>query len=57
MQAIAIRTNARVGDFDEEDEKIFLRLHGAAGAEDLEAAGPHRSRRRAFLGARLPVPQ
>ena len=38
-EAIAIRTNARVGDFDEEDEKIFLRLHGAAGAEDLEAAG------------------
>ena len=32
-EAIAIRTNARVGDFDEEDEKIFLRLHGAAGAE------------------------
>ena len=38
-EAIAIRTNARVGDFDEEDEKIFLRLHGAAGVEDLEAAG------------------
>ncbi|MFY9656763.1 MAG: FAD-dependent monooxygenase [Methylocystis sp.] len=36
---ITIRTNARVGDFDEEDEKIFLRLHGAAGPEDLEAAG------------------
>jgi salicylate hydroxylase len=36
---IAIRTNARVGDFDEEDETVFLRLHGAAGAEDVEAAG------------------
>jgi salicylate hydroxylase len=38
-EAIAIRTNARVGDFDEEDETVFLRLHGAAGPEDLEAAG------------------
>ena len=36
---IVIRTNARVGDFDQEDEKVFLRLHGAAGPEDLEAAG------------------
>ena len=36
---IAIRTNARVGDFDEEDETVFLRLHGAAGPEDVEAAG------------------
>ncbi len=38
-EQIAIRENARVGDFDEEDGKVFLRVHGAAGPEDLEAAG------------------
>jgi salicylate hydroxylase len=36
---IAIRTNARVGDFEEEDATVFLRVHGAGGAEDMEAAG------------------
>jgi len=38
-ERIAIRTDARVGDFEEEDEKVFLRVHGAAGPEDMEAAG------------------
>jgi salicylate hydroxylase len=38
-ETIAIRTDARVGDFDEEDEKVFLRVHSAAGPEDMEAAG------------------
>lgn len=38
-ETIAIRTDARVGDFEEEDEKVFLRVHGAAGPEDMEAAG------------------
>ncbi len=38
-EAIAIRTEARVGDFEEEDETVFLRVHGAGGPEDLEAAG------------------
>jgi salicylate hydroxylase len=36
---IAIRTNARVGDFDEEDGAVCLRVHGPGGAEDIEAAG------------------
>ncbi len=38
-ETIAIRTDARVGDFEEEDEKVFLRVHGAAGPEDMEASG------------------
>jgi salicylate hydroxylase len=38
-ETIATRTNARVGDFEQEDEKVFLRVHGAAGPEDLEASG------------------
>jgi len=36
---ISIRTSARVGDFDEEDGVICLRVHGEEGAQDLEAAG------------------
>ncbi|ARN81699.1 FAD-dependent monooxygenase [Methylocystis bryophila] len=38
-EKIAIRTDARVGDFEEEDGKLFLRVHGSAGPEDIEAAG------------------
>ena len=38
-ETIAIRTDARVGDFEEEDEKVFLRVHATAGPEDMEAAG------------------
>jgi len=53
-ETIAIRTDARVGDFEEEDEKVFLRVHAAAGPEDMEAAGlvgadGARSSVRAFL--------
>jgi salicylate hydroxylase len=37
--AISIRTSARVGDFDEEDGVVCLRVHGDKGPEDMEAAG------------------
>ena len=35
--AISIRTGARVGDFEEGDGAVFLRVHGGQGPEDLEA--------------------
>jgi salicylate hydroxylase len=35
--AISIRVNARVGDFEEEDGAVYLRLHGEKGPEDFEA--------------------
>ena len=38
-ETIAIRVSARVGDFEQEDERVFLRVHGAAGLEDMEASG------------------
>lgn len=37
--AIEIRTNARVGDFEEEGGVVSLRVHGPSGAEDIEASG------------------
>ena len=53
-ETIAIRADARVGDFEEEEEKVFLRVHGAAGPDDMEASGlvgadGARSSVRAFL--------
>jgi len=36
-EAIAIRTGARVGDFEEGDGAVYLRVHGAEGPEDFEA--------------------
>jgi len=36
--AISIRTDARVGDFEEEGGSVHLRVHGARGAEDFEAS-------------------
>ncbi len=36
-KAISIRTGARVGDFEQEDGSVYLRVHGAQSAEDLEA--------------------
>ena len=35
--AITIRTGARVGDFEEGDGAVFLRVHSAQGPEDFEA--------------------
>jgi salicylate hydroxylase len=34
---IDIRTNARVGDFEEFSGAVYLRVHGARGLEDVEA--------------------
>ena len=36
-EAITIRTGARVGDFEQENGSVYLRVHGAQSAEDLEA--------------------
>ena len=41
--AISIRVDARVGDFEEEGGAVYLRVHGAQGPEDFEA--------RALIGA------
>lgn len=38
IDAIAIRANARVGDFEEDGGAVYLRVHGAKGLEDLEAS-------------------
>jgi len=36
---IDIRTHARVGDFEEADGAVHIRVHGENGPEDIEAAG------------------
>ena len=36
---IEIRTNLRVGDFEEDAGAVFIRAHGASGLEDIEARG------------------
>ncbi len=36
--AISIRVNARVGDFEEGEGAVCLRVHGERGPEDMEAA-------------------
>ena len=53
--AILIRTSARVGDFEEGDGAVFLRVHTEKGPEDFEAlalvgADGVRSSVRSFLG-------
>ena len=52
--AISIRTGARVGDFEEGDGAVFLRVHADTGPEDFEAlalvgADGARSSVRSFL--------
>jgi salicylate hydroxylase len=37
--AIEIRTGARVGDFDDRDGMVRLRVHGEAGVEEITASG------------------
>ncbi len=39
VEAIDIRTGARVGDFEEADGAVHIRVHGENGPEDIEAAG------------------
>jgi len=38
-EALDIRANARVGDFEEAEGAVYLRVQGASGFEDMEAAG------------------
>jgi len=39
IDSISIRTSARVGDFEDEDGAVHLRVHGESGPEDIEALG------------------
>jgi salicylate hydroxylase len=38
IDAIALRANARVGDFEQDGGAVYLRIHGAKGFEDMEAS-------------------
>ena len=55
--AISIRTGARVGDFEEGDGAVFLRVHGGYRPGGFRGAGAGRGRWRALLGALLSQPR